>query len=189
MAPAEATGGGDREVYLQVYRGRAWPPIIHTGVRLAGDTHEWTFGSASRLLVNGSPLHGVIPEIARCHDYGDWQFWKAVPLGRYRGTAWPRPDDPNQRAVIRALASGEECFADGSYRVLSRNCWDFSAHLAAALVGGAPRAHLDLIHGLNDRSLGVPVGTTGFVRRRLGWGGAIAACVLFAVVLVLGWRG
>ena len=158
-------------LYLHLYKGvkPLFRLAIHTSLYVEGDGFEWTYGPRSlEATTHNRELNGVFYERPLQHTYGDWEFWKAVPLGHVEsgfGLAEEEEDARASRASLKLLAGDK--FYDGGYDFTRNNCWDFCYTVAEELGHGLKDGDIERY---NDNLQGVWPGSTARVR------GVVNAC-------------
>tara|TARA_B110001450_G_C17639174_1_gene488602 strand:+ start:86 stop:571 length:486 start_codon:yes stop_codon:yes gene_type:complete len=131
---------------------------IHTSIYVDGDPYEWAYGGKSNTESTHNTLYrGIMYERHKRFLYGDWKFWKSVPVGV--GMSLCDQDDEKSlrraRKMIKKMLPGY--YDDRGYHWLHNNCWNFCYDLLQAMNIIIPR---DTIENLNDERLGIYTGVT-----------------------------
>ena len=149
-----------RTVYIEVYQGirGKWRMGIHTSIYVDGDPYEWAYGGKSNTESTHNTLYrGIMYERHKQFLYGDWKFWKSVPVGV--GMSLCDQDGKKSMRHARKMIKKmlPEHYHDRGYHWLHNNCWNFCYDLLEAMNITIPR---DTIENLNDDRLGVYTGVT-----------------------------
>lgn len=125
-----------KQAYLHVYYGITCPFRlgIHTSFYIEDDPYEWSYGINSLpQTTHNIVYHGVVYENPFQFTYGDWGFWKAIPIGYtdcgLGGSIDSKETTEEAREKIKDIV-GRISFSDNGYSFIDNNCWRFCYEMA-----------------------------------------------------------